>query len=143
MTAVERPGRVKGRAKLAYQFSSLQHNGARYEIRTEAIAHQGEATKSEDATKIGVGAGAGAVIGGLLGGGDGAAKGAAIGGDNEAIIDLPKWNDTELRLSDQHRLGRLARSRHSCRGRKAARRQYPSNDSARRCRKNLRRSSTC
>jgi hypothetical protein len=80
VTAVERPGRVKGRAKLAYQFSSLQHNGARYEIRTEAIAHEGEATKSEDATKIGVGAGAGAVIGGLLGGGDGAAKGAAIGG---------------------------------------------------------------
>jgi hypothetical protein len=38
------------------------------------------ATKGEDATKIGVGAGAGAVIGGILGGGDGAAKGAAIGG---------------------------------------------------------------
>jgi hypothetical protein len=38
------------------------------------------ATKGEDATKIGVGAGAGAVIGGILGGGDGAAIGAAIGG---------------------------------------------------------------
>ena len=49
-------------------------------IRTAAISHAGEATKSEDATKIGVGAGAGAVIGGILGGGDGAAKGAAIGG---------------------------------------------------------------
>ena len=38
------------------------------------------ATKGEDATKIGIGAGAGAVIGGLVGGKDGAAKGAAIGG---------------------------------------------------------------
>ena len=41
---------------------------------------QGEATKGEDATKVGVGAGIGAAIGGILGGGDGAAKGAAIGG---------------------------------------------------------------
>ena len=38
------------------------------------------ATKGEDATKIGIGAGAGAVIGGPLGGKDGAAKGAAVGG---------------------------------------------------------------
>ena len=41
---------------------------------------KGEATKGEDATKVGAGAGVGAVIGGLLGGGSGAAKGAAIGG---------------------------------------------------------------
>jgi len=38
------------------------------------------ATKGEDATKIGIGAGAGAVVGGLLGGKSGAAKGAAVGG---------------------------------------------------------------
>ena len=38
------------------------------------------ATKGEDATKIGIGAGAGAIIGGLLGGKSGAAKGGAIGG---------------------------------------------------------------
>ena len=39
-----------------------------------------EATKGEDAKKIGIGAGAGAAVGALLGGGSGAAKGAVIGG---------------------------------------------------------------
>ena len=80
VTDVERSGRVKGRARIAYRFTSLRHAGTRYEIDTEAVAHEAEATKSEDATKIGIGAGAGAAIGAILGGGDGAAKGAAIGG---------------------------------------------------------------
>jgi hypothetical protein len=80
VTDVARSGRVKGRARLGYQFTTLQHGGTRYQVSTEPVAHEAEATKSEDATKIGIGAGAGAVIGGILGGGDGAAKGAAIGG---------------------------------------------------------------
>jgi hypothetical protein len=80
ITEVQRAGRVKGRSKVAYRFTTLRHDGTRYTIQTSPISHQGDATKSEDATKIGVGAGAGAVIGGILGGGDGAAKGAAIGG---------------------------------------------------------------
>jgi hypothetical protein len=80
VTDVERSGRVKGRARLAYRFSSLTHAGERYDIRTAPLSHQAEATKGEDATKIAVGAGAGAAVGALLGGGDGAAKGAAIGG---------------------------------------------------------------
>jgi hypothetical protein len=80
VTSVERAGRVKGRASVAYRFSSLTHDGERYDIATAQIAHEAEATKSEDATKIAIGAGAGAAIGALLGGGDGAAKGAAIGG---------------------------------------------------------------
>ena len=80
VTAVERPGRVKGRAQIAYRFNTLLAADETYKVKTSAIGHQGEATKSEDATKIGVGAGAGAVLGGILGGGDGAAKGAAIGG---------------------------------------------------------------
>lgn len=80
VTDVERSGRVKGRARVAYRFNALSHAGERYEIRTAPLSHQAQATKSEDATKIAVGAGAGAAIGALLGGGDGAAKGAAIGG---------------------------------------------------------------
>ena len=80
VTAAERSGRVKGRARVTFRFSSLHHAGERYDIRTEAIARMAEATKGEDATKIAVGAGAGAAIGAILGGGDGAAKGAAIGG---------------------------------------------------------------
>ncbi len=76
----ERAGRVKGRAWVALQFTSLRYDGERLVMRTEPIEQVAEATKGEDATKIGVGAGAGALIGGLLGGKDGALKGAAIGG---------------------------------------------------------------
>ncbi len=80
VTSVERAGRVKGRARIAYRFDSIDYGGERYDIHTNTLSHQAEATKGEDATKIGIGAGAGAAIGALLGGGDGAAKGAAIGG---------------------------------------------------------------
>jgi hypothetical protein len=80
VTSVERSGRVKGRARVAFRFSSLQYSGDRYDIRTEPIGRLAPATKGEDATKIGIGAGAGAAVGALLGGGSGAAKGAAIGG---------------------------------------------------------------
>ena len=80
VTAVERAGRVKGRAQVAYRFSSLTLDDERLDITTATISHQAEATKGEDATKIAIGAGAGAALGAILGGGDGAAKGAAIGG---------------------------------------------------------------
>jgi hypothetical protein len=80
VTAVERSGRVKGRANIAYRFSTLNVDSERYDVATASIAHEAEATKGEDATKIAIGAGAGAALGAILGGGDGAAKGAAIGG---------------------------------------------------------------
>jgi hypothetical protein len=80
VTDVERAGRVKGRARVAYRFDSLRYDGERYDIRTATIAHEAAATKGEDAKKIAIGAGAGAVVGALLGGGSGAAKGAALGG---------------------------------------------------------------
>ena len=80
VTNADDSGRVKGRAAIAFQFTSLRHDGTRYDIRTTTISRRAPATKAKDATKIGIGAGAGAALGALLGGGDGAAKGAAIGG---------------------------------------------------------------
>lgn len=80
VTDVERSGRVKGLAHIAYRFTSLRHDSERYDIRTSVISHQAKATKKKDATKIAIGAGAGAALGAILGGGSGAAKGAAIGG---------------------------------------------------------------
>ena len=80
VTDVKRSGRVKGRALVAYRFNSLRTAGERYDIRTTQLSHQAEATKGEDAKKIGIGAGAGAALGAIFGGGSGAAKGAAIGG---------------------------------------------------------------
>ena len=80
VTGVERSGRVKGRAAISFRFNTLSLGGESYKIQTSPIGRQAEATKGQDAAKIGIGAGAGAVIGGILGGGDGAATGAAIGG---------------------------------------------------------------
>jgi hypothetical protein len=80
VSEVDRAGRVKGRSRLALRFTSVVIDGRRESLRTNPVAFEGEASKGEDATKIGAGAGIGAAIGGLLGGGSGAAKGAAIGG---------------------------------------------------------------
>jgi hypothetical protein len=94
---VERPGRVQGRARLGLRFTSVTVGGARHSIRTNPVTFEGEATKSEDATKIGAGAGIGAAIGGILGGGDGAAKGAAIGGAaGTGAVLATRGRDVEL-----------------------------------------------
>jgi len=80
VTDVARAGRVQGRSRLAIRFTSVTVDGQRQDLRTSPIIFEGEATKREDTTKIGAGAGIGAVVGGIVGGGEGAAKGAAIGG---------------------------------------------------------------
>ena len=80
VTAVDDSNRVKGRAMIAFHFTSVEAGGEQYDLQTAALSHVAAATKGEDATKIGIGAGAGAVIGGLFGGKSGAATGAAIGG---------------------------------------------------------------
>ena len=80
VVAVERAGKVKGRSSLAIRFNSVTVANKAYKISTSRIVRVGEATKSEDATKIGIGAGAGAIIGGIAGGKKGAAIGAGVGG---------------------------------------------------------------
>ena len=77
---VARAGRVQGRSRLVFRFTEVEVDGGREDFRTNPITFEGEATKGEDATKIGAGAVGGAIVGGILGGGSGAAKGAAIGG---------------------------------------------------------------
>jgi hypothetical protein len=94
---VSRPGRVQGRARLGLRFTSVVVDGERYSIRTNPVMFEGEATKGEDAAKIGAGAGIGAVIGGIVGGGDGAAKGAAIGGAaGTGAVLATRGRDVEL-----------------------------------------------
>ncbi|MBK5298804.1 MAG: hypothetical protein JJE40_16740, partial [Vicinamibacteria bacterium] len=80
VTSVQRSGKVKGRASLAFRFTSVTVDDERYDIRTSSVARQAEGTKKKDATKIGIGAGAGAVVGAIVGGGKGAAVGTAVGG---------------------------------------------------------------
>jgi hypothetical protein len=106
--AVDRSARVKGRARLALDFNSVTSGGRRYAMSAEQFSRQAAATKGEDATKIGIGAGAGAVIGGLLGGKKGAAEGAAVGGGAGAgvvlatrgeEVRLPIGTDVSIRLA--------------------------------------------
>ena len=82
VTAVERSARVKGRARIAMRFTRVDPPGEseRLTIQSAPIAREAEATRKQDAAKIGGGAAGGAILGGMLGGGDGAVKGAAIGG---------------------------------------------------------------
>jgi len=88
VTEVERSGRVQGRARLVMRFTDVTFSGERHRVNTQPLTFEAEATKKEDATKVGAGAGIGAVIGGILGGGKGAATGAAIGGASGGGVAL-------------------------------------------------------
>jgi len=79
VTDVERAGRVKGRAHLSFAFNEVNMSGNREDLKTNPLTFEAEATKGEDATKVGAGAVGGAILGGILGGKKGAAKG-AVGG---------------------------------------------------------------
>src|SRR5438552_1299373 len=79
VTDVERSGRVQGRAHLAFAFNEVSMNGGHENLKTNPLNFEAEATKGEDATKVGAGAVGGAILGGILGGKKGAAKGAAGG----------------------------------------------------------------
>ena len=79
VTDVERAGRVKGRAHIAFAFNEATVRGDRENLKTNPLTFEAEATKGEDATKVGAGAVGGAILGGILGGKKGAVKGAAGG----------------------------------------------------------------
>jgi hypothetical protein len=80
VTDVERSGRVSGRAHLSFAFNEATVRGEREDLKTNPLTFEAEATKGEDATKVGAGAVGGAILGGILGGKKGAAKGAIAGG---------------------------------------------------------------
>jgi hypothetical protein len=110
VTAAERSARVKGRAQIAFRFTSVDRPGSaeRLAMKTDTVSRLAPATKKQDAAKIGGGAAGGAIIGGILGGGDGAAKGAAIGGaagtgvvlsTRGQEVTLPAGTPVSVRLS--------------------------------------------
>ena len=80
VVSAERSGRVKGRASIALRFNEVTVANTDYKISTARIIRVAEATKGEDAKKIGIGAGVGTAIGAIAGGKKGAAIGAGIGG---------------------------------------------------------------
>ena len=90
-------GRVKGRASVAFRFSTLRVWNDTYDIRTSRIAREAKATKGDDAKKVGIGAGAGALVGALAGGKKGAAVGGAIGaGAGTGVVLATKGDEVRL-----------------------------------------------
>jgi hypothetical protein len=76
-----RPGKVKGRGRVAVRFTRLEPAGReRYRISTRPWVAVAPATKKKDALTIGIPAAGGAAIGALVDGKKGAGIGAAIGG---------------------------------------------------------------
>lgn len=97
VTSVRESGRVRGRAELGVQFTRLRTDALIYDIRTAPLRWVAEATKGEDAVKVGAGAAAGAVIGAIAGGGKGAAIGSAIGaGGGSAVVLATKGEEVRL-----------------------------------------------
>ena len=77
-----RPGKVKGRGRVAVRFNRIAPAGedARYSMQTRSWAAVAPATKKKDALTIGLPAAGGAVVGGLVKGKKGAGIGALVGG---------------------------------------------------------------
>ncbi len=80
VTEATRPGRVKGRGRIGFRFTSLSHESERYRVSTSRVVREAPGTKKRDAATIAIPAGAGALIGGLTKGRKGAAIGGAAGG---------------------------------------------------------------
>jgi hypothetical protein len=101
VTSVDDSNRVKGRATIAFRFTSLRTGDTRYDMEAAPLSRLAAATKGVDATKIAIGAGTGAVIGGLLGGKDGAATGAAVGGGaGTGVVLATKGREVRLGPGD-------------------------------------------
>jgi hypothetical protein len=81
IVSAQRAGRVTGLADLSLELLQLKtSDGQRVAIETQTFVKHGEASKGQDAAKIGGVAALGAIIGAVAGGGKGAAIGAGAGG---------------------------------------------------------------
>jgi hypothetical protein len=106
-------GRVKTRARLAFDFDTLVVQGKEHPIGTRAIDITAGDTHKKDAVTIGIGAGAGAIVGAIANGGKGAAIGTLIGGaagtgvvlaNTGKEVELPVGSRMTVRLTNEARL---------------------------------------
>ena len=106
-------GRVKTRARLAFDFDTLVLEGKEYSIGTGPVDITAGSTHKKDAATIGIGAGAGALIGAIVDGGKGAGIGALIGGatgtgvmltNTGKEVDLGAGTHVAVRLTRETRL---------------------------------------
>jgi hypothetical protein len=106
-------GRVKTRARLAFDFDTLVLHGKEHAIGTRAIDITAGDTHKKDAVTIGIGAGAGAIVGAIAKGGKGAAVGTLIGGaagtgvvlaNTGKEVELGAGSRVTVRLTNEARL---------------------------------------
>jgi len=97
VTAAVPSGRVKTRARLAFDFDTLVLDGKEHPIGTRPVDITARDTHKKDALTIGIGAGAGAIIGAIANGGKGAAIGTLIGGGAGTGVVLTNTGN-EVRL---------------------------------------------
>ena len=113
VTAAVPSGRVKTRARLAFDFDTLVLDGKEHSIGTGPIDITAGGTHKKDAVTVGIGAGAGAIVGAIVDGKKGAGIGALIGGaagtgvvltDTGKEITLGTGSRVTVRLTRETRL---------------------------------------
>jgi hypothetical protein len=113
VTAAVPSGRVKTRARLAFDFDTLVLEGKEHPIGTGPIDITAADTHKKDAVTIGIGTGAGAIVGAVVDGKKGAGIGALIGGaagtgvvltDTGKEIRLGTGSRVTVRLTREARL---------------------------------------
>ena len=114
VTAAVPSGRVKGLARLAFDFDGVVVGGKTHPIETRAIDITADNTHKRDAAIVGGGTAGGAIIGALTGGKKGAGIGALIGAaagtgvvltnqGNE--VEIPSGTQLGVKLTGDARLG--------------------------------------
>ena len=97
VTAAKGSGRVKGRARLAFDFDTLVVKGKEHSIGTRAVDISARNSHKRDGIIIGSGTGAGAIIGAIVDGKKGAGIGALIGaGTGTGVVLTTKGKEVAL-----------------------------------------------
>jgi hypothetical protein len=94
-----RPGKVKGRGRVAVRFTRITPAGGdeRYNMQTRSWVAVAPATKKKDALTIGAPAAGGAAVGAIVGGKKGAGIGAlAGGGAGTAVVLTTRGKDVHI-----------------------------------------------
>ena len=94
-----RPGKVKGRGRVAVRFTRMTPAGAdeHYTMQTRSWVGVAPPTRKQDAMKIGLPAAGGAIVGGIVAGKKGAGVGAlAGGGAGTAVVLTTRGKDVRV-----------------------------------------------
>jgi hypothetical protein len=97
VTTATPSGKVKGLARLAFDFDTFVLKGKEHSIGSKGIDITAANSHKKDAATIGIGAGAGAIVGGIADGKKGAGIGALIGGaTGTGVVLATKGKEVEL-----------------------------------------------